>query len=201
MKIGLILECGPGGPDEQVFRHLAMRFHPKIELECETMSQKPKLIEGCGKAASLLLESGCDKVGIIWDLYPPWRDKGDQHCRGRDRKLILESLAADRVHVSKVHLVCIQEELEAWLLADKRALTKFLSTASHKAKKVPEYKDPESISNPKGVLRDLLRQFGKGRYNEFVHPHAIIQHVADWAKIKRCPSFVRFAERIFGVRV
>ena len=31
MKVGLILECGPGGPDEQVYGYLAHRLLPKIE--------------------------------------------------------------------------------------------------------------------------------------------------------------------------
>ena len=198
MKIGLILECGPGGPDEQVYSHLAKQLIPKIDLRCETMLNKPKLIAGCGKVAVNLLAEGCETVGILWDLYPPWRTKQEEHCLGQDRKRIFASLTDAGIGEPEIQLVCVQEELEAWLLADKRALTSFFSRPAHPAKKVPEYKNPENVSNPKGKLRKLFDQYGKGRYNEMVDALSIIRKLPDWSKIKRCPSFLRFVERVLG---
>ena len=37
MKVGLILECGRGGPDEQVCVYLIRRVAPEIELICATL--------------------------------------------------------------------------------------------------------------------------------------------------------------------
>ena len=44
MKVGLILECGRGGPDEQVCIYLIRRIAPEIELVCATLDNKPYLI-------------------------------------------------------------------------------------------------------------------------------------------------------------
>ena len=200
MKLGLILECGPGGPDEQVYSHLVRTLSPKVKLECETMIEKRKLVAGCGKVAAQLLRSGCDRVGIVWDLFPQWRTPAENHCLGQDRDDIFACLDQAGVGPPRVELVCVQEELEAWLLADSRALVPFFSRPAHAAKKMPEFKAPERLSNPKGHLRKLFHKyFGKGRrYNEMVDALRLFQEVPDWERIRRCPSFVRFVERVLG---
>jgi hypothetical protein len=203
IKVGLILECGPGGPDEQIYRHLAQALIPKIKLSCETMVDKPKLVADCGKVAARLLAVGCERVGIVWDLFPKWRVPDEQHCLGQDRDEIAASLDEAKVGAPRVQLVCVQEELEAWLLADSRALTAFFSRPAHPAKKMPEFKRPEGMSNPKGHLRKLFNKYlGKHRrYNEMVDAFRIFQNVQDWERLKRCPSFVRFVERVLGGNV
>jgi hypothetical protein len=203
MKLGLILECGPGGPDEQIYSYLVRALVPKVELECETMVHKRKLVGGCGKVAARLLSSGCDRVGIVWDLFPRWRTAEEQHCLGQDRDDIFASLEEAKVGPPRVQLICVQEELEAWLLADSRALVRFFSRPAHPVKKITEYKAPEKVSNPKGYLQKLFnKHLGKSRrYNEMVDALRIFQQIPDWERIKRCPSFVRFVERVVGVEV
>ena len=72
MKIGFIFECGPDGPDIQVCRQLVHRLDPEIQFVASTLDNKKKLVENCGPVAKVLL-SECEKVIIVWDLYPAWR--------------------------------------------------------------------------------------------------------------------------------
>jgi hypothetical protein len=203
MKLGLILECGPGGPDEQIYSHLVRSLAPKVNLQCETMVEKRKLVAGCGKVAARLLKDGCDRVGVVWDLYPRWRVEKEHHCMGQDRDDIFASLAEASVGPPQVELVCVQEELEAWLFADSRALVAFFSREGHPAKKITEYKAPEGLSNPKKYLRKLCERYrGRARrYNEMVDALRIFQALPDWQRIRRCPSFVRFVERVLGQQI
>ena len=93
MKVGLILECGGGGPDQQVCVYLIRRVAPQVELTCVTLSNKPRLIAECGAVAATLLRDGCERVVIVWDLFPAWRKPGETHCRGNDRTEIFQALA------------------------------------------------------------------------------------------------------------
>jgi len=112
MKIGFIFECGPEGPDVQVCRYLVQMLDPAIEFVPSTLDNKKKLVEDCGAVAKVLLNE-CEKVIIVWDLYPAWRERGMRPCRHEDRQAIFRSLQAENVDLSKVFPVCIQEELEA----------------------------------------------------------------------------------------
>jgi hypothetical protein len=203
MKLGLILECAPDGPDEQIYSHLAKALIPKIDLQCRTLINKQKLVFDCGAVAAQPLGTGCERVGVVWDLFPRWRTPDEYHCLGQDRDDILASLEEAGVGPPKVQLVCVQEELEAWLLADRRALVAFFSRPEHRAKKVPEYRDPEALSNPKGHLRRHCAKYrGKSRrYNDMVDAVRIFQQLPDWERIKRCPSFVRFVHRVLGQKI
>lgn len=77
--------------------------------------------------------------------------------RFEDRDEILSSLRESEVDVAKTALVCIEEELEAWLLADSRALSDFLSS-SNRPVRIPDTKNPERISNPKKRLTQILKE-------------------------------------------
>src|SRR3972149_7468015 len=117
MKVGFIFEGGRGGADGHVCQYFADRLKPQIEIASRYMDNKPNLLENCGPVAALLVKD-CDNVVILWDLYPAWREKGIKPCRKDDRLKIFSSLKANKVPLQKVALVCIEEELEAWLLAD-----------------------------------------------------------------------------------
>ena len=134
MKIGIICECGPQGAEVQVFPEIVKKLSLKHILDIVPMDKKPKLVEGCGKAAKQLLESGCERVLIVWDLYPGWREKGQKPCRKEDCAAIFASLKASKVGAKKIKLICIQEELEAWLLCDGSAVSEVLSKPTHKVK-------------------------------------------------------------------
>lgn len=91
MRIGFIFECGRNGADGQVCRHFMERLKPGAEIVPQYMDVKTNLLEDCGPVASVLVKS-CDRVVIIWDLYPAWREKHIKPCRKDDRQKIFASL-------------------------------------------------------------------------------------------------------------
>ena len=197
MKVGLILECGRGGPDQQVCVYLIRRVAPHVGLTCVTLSNKPRLIAECGAVAATLLRDGCERVVIVWDLFPAWRKPGETHCRGNDRTEIFQALANLGLRSPPVYLVCIEEELEAWLLSDKRAISAILSTPAHPVR-VPRLSRPETTRNPKARLLKLFQQNHRGRYNDMFHAIRIVEAMPDLNRIGRCPSFARFVEKVTG---
>lgn len=193
----MIFECGPQGADKQVCEYLAHQLLPDIEISSVTLDNKPNLIAGCGNAATQLLREGCVSVVIVWDLYPPWREKGQRPCRKQDRQVIMESLARAGVTSPNVYLVCITEELEAWLIADGRAIAKVLSRPEHPVK-VPDVKKPEQRKNPKKHLNKIFKEKSGRPYTDLIHAKMIVEALPDLNKLKRCPSFVRFALKAMG---
>ncbi len=201
MKIGFIFECGRGGADCQVCRHFLNKLEPGIEMVPRFMDDKKNLLENCGPVAAILVGS-CERVVILWDLYPAWRERHIKPCRKEDRLKIFASLRSSRVPPGKVALVCIEEELEAWLLADIRALRHVLAAHKHPRPvgKLPQFKNPERIRNPKTRLTKLFnRELGAHRrYIDFQDAIRIAQAVPDFNRIRRSTTFSRFAEKTTG---
>lgn len=196
MRLGLVLECGPDGADKKVCGFLIKTFFANIQLgEIITLGNKPNLIAECGDTAHQLLQSGHDRVFIIWDLYPAWREKKQNPCRKEDRQMILNGIHEKCKSSEKVFLICISEELEAWLLADGRALSAFLSTPAHPVV-VKDHKNPERVNNPKKVLNKLMTENGYRKYTDYLHAVRIIQLLPDLNKLRRIPSFMRFCEKL-----
>lgn len=75
MKVGIIVESGPQGADLQVLCYLVEQLVPGATVSPATFHNKKELVDKCGVAASRLLAEDCDKVLIVWDLYPAWREK------------------------------------------------------------------------------------------------------------------------------
>jgi len=204
MKIGFIFECGPEGPDVQVCRYLVNKLDPTIEFVSSTLDNKKKLIEDCGAVAKVLLDE-CEKVIVVWDLYPAWRERGIRPCRHEDRQAIFQSLQAENVDLDKVFLVCIQEELEAWLLADHRAVTAMLQPLKHPhpVSRISRFSTPDSIRNPKKRLtRIFTQELGpRRRYVDYRHALLIAKEIADFSRIRRSDSFKRFALKVGGLEL
>ncbi len=204
MKIGFIFECGPDGPDVQVCRHLVHKLDPAIQFIPSTLDNKKKLVEDCGPVAKALL-SECEKVIIVWDLYPAWREKGMKPCRHEDRQGIFQSLQAERVDLDKVFLVCIREELEAWLLADYRAVTAMLKPLKrpHPVGRISRFSNPDRIKNPKKRLTKIFTQeLGVGRrYIDYRHAIMLVREITDFSRIRRSDSFKRFALKVAGLEL
>lgn len=196
MKVGMIFECGPDGADKKVCGYLARKLLPDIEVSSVTLDNKPKLISECGNAADVLLGQGCERIVIVWDLYPPWREKGQTPCRKEDRENIAKSLLEAGVTSSNVYLVCIEQELEAWLLADGRAISQCLSTTAHKVR-IKDRKNTERLNNPKRQLNKLFKEHGRV-YDDVIHAQKIIQTMPDLSRIKKCTTFIRFAAKATG---
>ena len=204
MKIGFIFECGPDGADVQVCRHLVHKLDSKIQFVSNTLDNKKKLVEDCGPVTKTLLND-CEKVIIVWDLYPAWREKGIRPCRHEDRHAIFLSLKAEHVDLNRVFLVCIKEELEAWLLADHRAVTSMLQPLKHPhpGGRISRLTNPDSIRNPKARLTKILTQEpGKRRpYVDYQHAIMIAKEIPDFKRIRQSDSFKRFALKIAGLEL
>lgn len=204
MKIGFIFECGPDGPDVQICRYLVHKLDSTIEFISSTLDNKKKLLEDCGAVAKVLLDE-CEKVIIVWDLYPAWREKGIKPCRHEDRLAIFQSLQAEDVDLGKVFLVCIQEELEAWLIADNRAVKAMLEPLKHPhpVSRIRRFPNPDRIRNPKTRLTKIFTQeLGAGRrYVDYQHAIKLVRKISDFTRIRRSDSFRRFALKVAGVEL
>ena len=91
-KIGLIVECGPKGADLQVLSYFIHQIESSIEVQSVALDNKDLLIKNCGEAARNLLNQGCQRVLIVWDLYPPWRENAQGPCQKEDRDNIYKFL-------------------------------------------------------------------------------------------------------------
>jgi len=192
------------GPDVKVCRHLVHKLDPTIEFIPSTLDNKKKLIENCGAVAKTLLDE-CHKVIIVWDLYPAWRERGIKPCRYEDRQAIFQSLQAEDVDLTKVFLVCIREELEAWLLADHRAVTTMLQPLKHPhpVGRISGFSNPDGIRNPKMRLTRIFNQeLGSGRrYLDSQHAIMSARKIQNFSRIRRSDSFKRFALKVAGLEL
>lgn len=200
MKIGLILECGPSGADKPVCEHLIKMIDPSIEISTITLNNKLNLISNCGKSASILLKEKCDKVIIVWDLYPSWKTENPKKpCLLEDIEKIKSSLSNENIK-NNIYLICIIQELEAWLLADESAISNFISKP-HRPITIRSIKDPESIQNPKDKLNKIFTQNlgSTNRYNDLIHAKKIVENLSDLKKLeKKCSTFIRFRDSVNG---
>jgi hypothetical protein len=202
MKIGMIFECGPKGADPKVYEYLAKQLWPDIEISSLFLDNKPNLIGQCGKVAKALLElESCERVLILWDLCPPWKEKRTKACRRNDCNLIRDSLTNAELtsqQLQCIHLVCIEKELETFLLADEQAISKYLTKLRGPTRgpcKVKRIKDPESHYNPKDVLYRIFQTNGCRKYEDLKDAEKMIKLV-EIEKLRVCSSFVRFEMKI-----
>ena len=192
MKIGLIVEGTFDGPDKKVCEYLVGRLKQGIDVVTVTLGDKRNLTAKCGETSALLLRDSCERVVIVWDLYPPWR-RGERPCRHDDKEKIFSSLEQAGVGSENVHLVCIREELEAWLIADNRALAAALLRLTGREPRITEVRKPDSVSNPKERLMRIFRQHTHRQYQGHDHAIKIIRELQNFNKIRRSKSFIRFA--------
>ena len=195
MKVGMIFECGPQGADLKVCEYLAKQIKPGIQIESVTLDNKKRLVAECGKAAQLLLASGCDQVVIIWDLQPSWREEAP--CRKKDHEDIMRSLKAAGANAATVFLVCIESELEAWLLADNRAINTVLSKPHHPVR-IKRMRQTEQIPNPKKHMMQIFRQNGGKPYNDLIHAEQIVKAMLDLKRLRKIDTFLRFERKLIG---
>lgn len=205
MKVGLILE---GLPDRKVLEYLAKRINPEIKVVSRTLGKKPDLIADCGEIAKLLLELGCDRVIIVWDLFPAeWENpvrtkqlsmKKTRPMCAQDRRRIKNELEKAAVDLCRVCLVCIDAMLETWLLTDIRAVNAVLSTKTRRANVKPPPK-LERNQDPKTLMINVFRREGRGGKSVYSDvddairiAKAIPKDSRDLNKLRKLNSFVQF---------
>ena len=197
MKIGFIFECGPQGADKCVCEYLASQLRPGVQLVSRTLDNKPNLLSEAGKVAAQLFADGCQCVLIVWDLRPAWPDKKHKPCRHNERLAVLQALAQAGITVTQpVHLVCIEQELESWVLADEKNISDFLSTPTRQytAKKVSK---PDQVQNPKSLMMNHFKTARGVRYDDRIHAVKILsQNPPNLKKLSRSPSFARFENKL-----
>lgn len=202
MKIGLIFECGPQGADKLVCEYLASQLRPGVQLVSSTLDNKPNLLAEAGKVAAKLLEDGCRCVLIVWDLRPAWPDTKHKPCRHDERLAVLQALAQAGITVTQpVYLVCIEQELESWVLADEKNISDFLSTVTRQytAKRVSK---PDRVQNPKSVMMNHFNTARGSRYDDRIHAVKILsQNPPNLKKLRRSASFSRFENKLMACGV
>lgn len=196
-KVGFVFECGLKGADVQVCEYLAVQIRPDITPVSRTLDNKENLLRDAGKVATALLADGCERVLIVWDLRPAWPDKKHKPCRRKERLAILDTIAKAGVADKPIFLVCVEQELESWLLADETKIADYLSTAEHPYTKVTRVRHPDRVPNPKAVMMNYFKDARGWRYEDRTHAIRIVKlGDVDCRKLRRSPSFCRFEEKL-----
>ena len=200
-RLGLVLECDTGGPDELVFRCLARRLspsgnEPSVIPAC--MGSKERLMEdGISRAKTLIEVEHCDLVLIVWDLKPLWEKPPARKCI--DEANILRGMLSQlkKAISNKIKLLCLTWELETWLIAEDRAIREYLSKPAHPCL----FETPKKLKNvtdPKAHLDKAFKNFrGKSRrYEDRIEAIQLIQRWPDLKRVLSVQSFKRFANLI-----
>lgn len=195
--IGLIFECGPQGADMQVCQYLIEQIRPGVKISSRTLDNKENLLRDAGKVADQLLRGGCSCVLIVWDLRPAWPDMKNKPCRRAERQALMAKLAESGVPShAPVHLICIEQELESWLLANEKAIATLLSTAAH-AYPVPRIRRPDTVAKPKAALINHFKNARGWRYDDKVDAIRVLRAAnVDLPRLRRSTSFGRFETKL-----
>jgi hypothetical protein len=197
-KVGFIFECGPQGADKQVCEHLAEQVLRVINPVSRTLDNKENLLRDAGKVAAELLADGCERVLIVWDLRPAWPDKKHKPCRRDERLAIQDSVTKAGIADKPIYLVCVEQELESWLLADETKIASYLSTAAHPYT-VRRLSKPDRERNPKSVMMNHFRTARGWRYEDRTHAIKILTATdTDLRKLRRSLSFARFEAKLLA---
>jgi hypothetical protein len=199
MKLGLVLECDFGGPDELVLTCFARRLSPDITVQCASLGSKRKVFYNGPEAAARLVEtSKCDLVLLVWDLKPYWQEADTKNCQAEVEDLRGRLKGVKPSTARKIRLLCLTWEIETWLIADDRAVRAHLSTAAHKSKF--KCKSPLDKHDAKAFLDgECKKQRGRsGCYVDVREAIQIAQRIPDSRKVRSIPSFSRFANLVCG---
>jgi hypothetical protein len=151
--------------------------------------------DGMQAAHKLLSADKCDHVFIIWDLHPEWRQdiSSAKSCAfecAEMRDQIPGKFAA------KITPICILRSLEAWILADERALSAYFSRPAH-AVNIARVSRPDRDTDPKGHIFSIFKQQGR-RYTDRLDAVRVIQATKNTNRLRRVSSFARLSEKLVG---
>lgn len=176
---------------------MVQHIRPGVKVSSKTLDNKDNLLRDAGKVAAQLLKDGCISVVIVWDLRPAWPDKKHKPCRYAERQTLLTRLAEAGLPAhAPVHLVCIEQELESWLLANERAISALLTTPAH-AYAAPRVKKPDAVVQPKAAMIEHFKTARNWRYDDKVDAIRILKaNAVDLARLRRSVSFARFESKV-----
>lgn len=201
MKVGILIECGREGLEDVLVRRICDLLYTHAgeptEIDILPMDNKGQLIRDCGAAVAGLLANGCDRVVVLWDERPAWPKIGERLCWHNDRTDILANLKRANVRQQSVSLVCIEREFESWLLYDHRMISAVLSTDAHPVR-IAAQRNPHRMTNPKGTMTSLFREHRGWKYVDIQYARDFAQNLSDLARLRRCATFKRFAEKVIG---
>lgn len=195
--IGFIFECGPQGADKQVCEYLAAHICPQNKFTSKTLDNKPNLLRDAGKVAAQMLKDKCVAVLIVWDLRPAWPGDTPKPCRKKERTQLLQVLDdAGVAQKAPVYLVCIEQELESWLLASDHAISAVLSTDT-RPYEVNRVRHPDRVNSPKSEMMKHFDTARGWRYEDRNDAARTLRAAdIDLKRLRRSVSFARFEEKL-----
>lgn len=166
--------------DVEIVRILARRLYTR------PLGFRHNVGDGCGRIQSKCLawaidlkRRGCSHLIVIRDA--------DKHNANELEQVLRAELRAAPI-TSKV-VVIPTIEIEAWLLADERAIKSVFNLK----KTPPLIGNPETIDDPKKRLDAIVRSKSGGAriYLNTIHNKSLAEH-ARMTSLRRCASFAPF---------
>lgn len=173
-KIGVITE---DKSDFDTINAIISRLpsHSQIILKKACAKGCTRIPSKCKRMAVDLKNKNCDRLIIVHDL-----DDNDEN------KLRVTIMSAINPCPIGNHILIIPiRAIEAWLLADMKAIQNVFNYTHSIIKEIP---NTETIGNPKDHLQDLVKRRIRKRYLNTVH-NAKIASLLDLSKVLRCQSF------------
>jgi hypothetical protein len=164
------------------------------------MQDKRKLMQqGVNAAEKLLSAEKCERVFIVWDLQPEWRDDKGAPLDCEEECDLLRQQLTDRGIEDRVDLICILQMLETWIVADHPAVSAHLSRPAHPYS-FSKVKSLETNADTKALLIGAcIEARGRGnRYNDRLDAVRIIQRVNEPSRLQKVGSFRRFVGKLTG---
>lgn len=205
MKLGFVFECSPGGGDIKVFQHILKLINPAFNFEANfhhaALKSKKELEKECGKEVRRLKELGCQKIFVVWDLIPVWKEDGTP-CRHNDKEAIKKSLAAHNLKPNDIIFLCVEKELEAWLIADEKALKDFFIIKNSMKNEITRVKTPDTHHDPKGLLSKYFKLYrGARSFEPMIHTKPLLKNFTNVRNLRRSESFKRFYFKLVGTEL
>jgi len=166
----------------------------KRVAKTQSVSIKGKGYNGCGEMLrkgttqlKAFKELGCDRFIICYDA-----DRDSPSGRHNEA---LEKIVIPFGNTEKCCILVPIQEIEAWILADLKSVTKVIS--SWVPTKV--YHSPESVNDPKEELEKLSRNANKRpRYSHAIHNCKVAEHL-DLSIVKqKCKSFLPLEDLVLN---
>lgn len=201
MKLGFVFECSPGGGDIKLFQHIIKIIFPEFNFKSNfhhaALKSKKELEKDCGKEVKRLKELGCDKIFVVWDLIPVWKEDG-KPCRHEDKESIVASLTAHQIGTEDIILLCVEKELESWLIADEKALKEYFITKGNMKDEIKKVKTPDIHHDPKGLMSKYFKIYKGQSFEPMIHLDTLLVKFTDVKNLRRSSSFKRFYLKLTG---